>query len=203
MSLGEAFPALAFRFFHTTLKKNSFAPYFSFHAGSLERFFPLPCFSESLLPKASFFLAFSFPEAPLPRFLLLFSPICSPHAPLKKLPGNVFADCGGLFPSAREKRESFCAKRRSPPKLRLFICFRFSLNGNFSSRTKIRPLRFRSAIRRAPLRPPFLGLSGCIFKKFASPIFYIRDAFAARLRHRSTPRRPFFPAFSQLPPPLP
>ena len=74
----------------------------------------------------------------------------------------------------------------------------------FEGRTQMEvPLRFRSAIRRAPLRPPFLGLSGCIFKKFASPIFYIRDAFAARLRHRSTPRRPFFPAFSQLPPPLP
>lgn len=122
MSLGEAFPALAFRFFQTTLKKNSFAPYFSFHAGSLERFFPLPCFSESLLPKASFFLAFSFPEAPLPRFLLLFSPICSPHAPLKKLPGNVFADCGGLFrPPA--KKESPLRKKTEPAQAPSFYLF--------------------------------------------------------------------------------
>lgn len=147
---------------------------------------------------SSFFL---FPRR-LSQDSFCFSPLYALHAPLKKLLGNVFADCGGLFPSAREKRESFCAKRRSLPKLRLFICFRFSKwQFLIEDENPTSPFRFGNSPR-AVASAFFRGFR-LYLRKFASPIFYIRDAFAARLRHRSTPRRPFFPAFSQLPPPLP
>lgn len=185
MSLGEAFPALAFRFFQTTLKKNSFAPYFSFHAGSLERFFPLPCFSESLLPKASFFLVFSFPEAPLPRFLLLFSPICSPCPRLKNC-RETFSRIAAGFSLPPAKKESPFAQKDGACPSSVFLFVSVSLR-QFAERRRVRL---------------FQGVR-LYLRKFASPIFYIRDAFAARLRHRSTPRRPFSPAFSQLPTPLP
>ena len=171
MSLGEAFPALAFRFFQTTLKKNSFAPYFSFHAGSLERFFPLPCFSESLLPKASFFLVFSFPAAPLPRFLLLFSPICSPCPRLKNC-RETFSRIAAGFSLPPAKKDGAC-----PSSVFLFVSV--SLNGNFSSRAQIRPLRFASAIRRAPSRPPFSG-GPVVFAKIRFAYFLYSGCFCSQ-----------------------
>lgn len=169
----------------------------------LKDFFPLPCFSASLLPKASFFLVFFFSHGASPKIPFAFLPYMLSTPALKKLPRNVFADCGELFPFAREKRESFCAKKTEPAQAPSFYLFPFLSKWQFliENENPTSPFRFGNSPR-AVASASFRGVR-VYLRKFASPIFYIRDAFAARLRHRSTPRRPFFPAFSQLPPPLP
>lgn len=177
MSLGEAFPALAFRFFQTTLKKTPLPLIFLSIRVLLKDFF-LCLVSPRSSSRKPLFSSFFFSRGASPKIPFAFLPYMLSTPRLKNC-RETFSRIAAGFSRPPAKKESPFAQKDGACPSSVFLFVSVSLNGNFSSRTKIQPLRFASAIRRAPSRPPFSG-GPVVFAKIRFAYFLYSGCFCSQ-----------------------